>query len=839
MSSSKLLDLPATFAWKFDPGHPASVACTADIDGDGRDELIVTTAQEASAIACVSVVSYAQPGELDPGWSADDSPLLVVQWSAPAGIPNWQYPPAAPPQSCTNFTYVAADVDNDGRQEIIAFFPGYSGASPSLGVLKWSAGNLNCLFQATGSVPGSDGSNAWTLAAGLQVYAVHNLDGTGGDLLLLVQPGAAVGVLKWSAGALTCVWQASGSIPGTGGAPAWALNGTEQFVSADVDNDKRNEVTILAPALVGETLEPNPAMGLLKWANGSLNVIWQVSAAAGNNPGFVATNQQTFALDVDGSGTIRLVVLGALALAVVEWQQGTFNAIWQCSMTVPGAKGVQDWTLNTGGFMNIPPDNVYVADLDGSGDGLFIVAASSALTDRDARVVPPQAPAGGYLKWQNSGMFCVWQGNAKGWGLGPGNQLFPARMGTTWDSLFAYAPGDSVGILTWSASSHLACTYQVQYCVPAWNLNFILGLPSTPFTPFTGTQLALYQQISSSLTPPALGRDHVTGDIRYQYGNLTNSETFSGWATQIKDMTPISGYSQADWDAVAPVISAEAGWVGTMYGFSSDMTGFAQAVFLQQDADLAHDMANMTLDPYSAPNPVPYWVGAVVDAALWGLAAIPGGFIFQASMAVAASLFGSYISEPSSGPTPPKTVQYYQFKAAVDSFFSQALSGTSLDLQTVVTDPVKLAVCGRLAEGAWYWGIEDNTTVAANGQNPNRIMLYQMLMAAQFSLFVWTKSPTIYPTHRWLDFQNNCEVEVIDAPIWAYWSIPNSDGTFTVSLLAQGTIDEGGGGVNLVAFPVEALMTDLFTNLQVLPADITFQRFGWDKIPNPPNTDMC
>jgi len=92
---------------------------------------------------------------------------------------------------------------------------------------------------------------------------------------------------------------------------------------------------------------------------------------------------------------------------------------------------------------------------------------------------------------------------------------------------------------------------------------------------------------------------------------------------------------------------------------------------------------------------------------------------------------------------------------------------------------------------------------------------------------------------RSFDFQNNCEVDTITAPIWAYWSIPNSDGTYTVSLLAQGTIDEGGGGVNLVAFPVHALMTDLFTNLQVLPADITFQRFGWDKIPNPPNNDMC
>ena len=77
----------------------------------------------------------------------------------------------------------------------------------------------------------------------------------------------------------------------------------------------------------------------------------------------------------------------------------------------------------------------------------------------------------------------------------------------------------------------------------------------------------------------------------------------------------------------------------------------------------------------------------------------------------------------------------------------------------------------------------------------------------------------------------------IDAPSWAWWSQPNADGTHTVSLLAQGTITEGGQGVNLVAFPIQALMTDLFTNLQVQPADMTFQRFGWDKIQNPPNGD--
>ncbi len=821
-SDYKLLELPPTFAWNFDPGHLSTIGCCGDFDGDGLDEFIVSTVQPTSPVACISLISCLQLHDLDPGWGQTQQAILVVQWSSTAGIPNWTYPPSAPPQSCANFSFWSADVDGDGIQEIIAFFPGYTGASPSLGVLKWSNNNLRCVWQAMGVIPGVPGTQSCPLAAGLQVYPIHGSGGKDGDRLLFVQPvsgvGILVGMLQWNAGGLSCLWSNNGSIPGAGHASAWTLSTLDQLAVADVDGDMQDELVLLAPSYANKVNQPNPAMAVAKWSGGALQVIWHVSSAAGNAPDYVTQSACVLVADLDGTGVAKVIVPMAdyKGMVVTEWtDSATLNVMWQCGLTVPGIDGVQNWEVNAGGFFGVS-DAFYVANLDGTGDALFIVEATSG-------------SGAGVLKWQNGSLYCVWQGTANNWGISYFNKHVPVTLSGSHESILAFAPGSSIGLLTWSPGN-LDCSYQAQNCVPGWNLNFLAGLPATPFTPFTGTELQLYQEICESLTPPALGADGQSGDIRYQYANLTNAYTFAGWATQIKDMMPYSGYTQEDWDAVAPIIAAEAGWVGTMYGFSADMAGLAQAINIQQDLDLLRCLSNLTLDPVTSTAPVPYWAGAVIDAALWGLAAVPLGPEIQVGLAVAASLFGSFVGQPTSGGQPTSVVQYQAFKTTVDTLFRDALSGTYLDLQSVVTDPVKLQIAGRLAEGPWYWGITDNTTVAANGTNPNRVMFYQMLIPAQFALFVWTNSQESYPVHRWLDFSGGHAQTAIDAPSWAYWSFPNADGTYTVALLAQGTLDEGAQGINLVAYPIQSLMTDLLTNLQVQPADIVAQRFGWDKI---------
>ena len=830
LSTHKLLQLPATFAWNFDPGHLSTIGCCGDIDGDGRDEFIVSSVQATSPVACLSVLSYVQPNELDPGWSGHQQSMLIVQWSSSAGIPNWTYPPSPTPQSCSNFSYWSADVDGDGIQEIIAFFPGYTGASASLGVLKWDNNSLRCVWQTMGGViPGIPGTHSCPLAPGLQLYPMQSPAGEGGDRILFVQPvsglGTLVGLMEWNAGAFSSLWLNNGSIPGAGNVPAWTLGTVDQFAVADVDGDKEDELILLVPSYADKVNQLNPALAVAKWSGGVLSVIWHVSSSAGNAPDYVTQSASLFVADLDGTGVAKVIIPMAeyKGMVVTEWGiPAALNVVWRCGLTVPGIDGVQDWEVNAGGFFGAS-DAFSVANLDGAGDALFIVQATNS-------------GSAGVLKWQNEGLYCVWQGTANGWSLSYSNQHCPARLDGPSELLLAFAPGSSIGLLTWS-SGNLTCLYQSQYYVSGWNLNLLAGLPATSFTPFMGTQLQLYQQLCMSLIPPALGMDDQTGDIRYQYGNLTNADTFSGWATQIKDMMPLPGYTQEDWEAVAPVISAEAGWVGTLYGFSADMVGLATAINIQQDKDLNHCFGNLTLDPITSPAPVSYWAGALIDAALWGLAAVPLGPEIQAGLAVVASLFGSFVGQPSSGGQPTTVVEYRDFKTTVDTLFSDALNGTYLDLQALVTDPVKLHVAGRLAEDPWYWGISDNEVVAANGTNPNRIMFYQMLMAVEFSLFVWTNSKENYPVHRWLDWSGGHEATPIDAPSWAWWSIPNADGTYTVALLAQGTITEGGQGVNLVAFPIQALMTDLLTNLQVQPADMTFQRFGWDKIQNPPNGD--
>mgnify|MGYP002151913887 CR=1 FL=1 len=117
IADHKLLQLPPTFAWNFDPGHLSTIGCCGDIDGDGEDECIVSTVQATSSVACLSVVSYVEMSKLDPGWSHVQQQRLVVQWSSTAGIPNWVYPPSAAPQSCSNFSFWSADVDGDGLDD--------------------------------------------------------------------------------------------------------------------------------------------------------------------------------------------------------------------------------------------------------------------------------------------------------------------------------------------------------------------------------------------------------------------------------------------------------------------------------------------------------------------------------------------------------------------------------------------------------------------------------------------------------------------------------------------------------------------------------------------------
>lgn len=828
-SDHKLLELPAAFAWNFDPGHVSTIGCCGDIDGDGLDEFLVSTVQATSPVACLSILSYVQASDLDPAWRTQQQPMLVVQWSSTSGIPNWVYPPSAPVQSCCDFTFWAADVDGDGIEEIVAFFPGYTGASPSLGVLKWDGHGLSCIGQMFGVIPGIPGTHSCPLAPGLQLYPMHHPTGAGGDRILFVQSvsglGTLIGLMEWNAGAFSSLWLNNGSIPGAGTVPAWTMGPVDQLAVADVDGDQQDELILLAPSYADTSNQPNPALAVAKWSEGALSVMWHVSSAAGTAPDYVSQSANLLVADLDGTGVPKVIIPLAeyKGMVIAEWTaSAALSVTWQCGLSVPGIDGVQDWDVNAGGFYG-PSDAFHVANLDGTGDALFIVQAT-------------YGSVGGLLKWHNGELNCVWQGSATGWSLSFFNQHYPARLGGPGESILAFALGAAIGLLTWSSGT-LACTYQAPYCVPGWNLSFLVGLPATAFTPFTDTQLRLYEQICESLTPPAYGADYQTGDIRYQYANLTNADTFSGWATQIKEMSPLPGYTQEDWDAVAPTISAEAGWVGTMYGFSQDMTGLALAIHIQQDEDLNHCFGNLTLDPITSPAPLPYWAGAVIDAALWGLAAAPLGPVMQVGLAVAASLFGSFVGQPSSGGPPTTVVKYQDFKTTVDTLFSGALTGTYLDLQAVVTDPIKLRVAGRLAEGPWYWGITDNTAVAANGTTPNRIMFYQMLMAAEFSLFVWTNSKENYPVHRWLDQWDGHEETVIDAPSWAQWSMPNADGTYTVALLAQGTLDEGGQGINLVAYPIQDLMTDLFTNLQVQPTDITLQRVGWDKIPMSPTND--
>ncbi|TKB86231.1 MAG: hypothetical protein E8D43_04705 [Nitrospira sp.] len=315
--------------------------------------------------------------------------------------------------------------------------------------------------------------------------------GEGGDRILFVQPvsglGTLVGLMEWNAGAFSSVWLNNGSIPGAGNVPAWTLGTVDQFAVADVDGDKEDELILLVPSYADKVNQLNPALAVAKWSGGVLSVIWHVSSSAGNAPDYVTQSASLFVADLDGTGVAKVIIPMAeyKGMVVTEWGiPAALNVIWRCGLTVPGIDGAQDWEVNAGGFFGAS-DAFSVANLDGTGDALFIIQATNS-------------GWAGVLKWQNSGLSCVWQGTADSWGLSYFNQHYPARLNGPGESLLAFAPGASIGLLMWSPGN-LTCVYQSHYCVPGWNLSFLVALPATPFTPFTGTQLQLYRQMCESL----------------------------------------------------------------------------------------------------------------------------------------------------------------------------------------------------------------------------------------------------------------------------------------------------------------------------------------------------
>ncbi len=323
-------------------------AWAADVDGDGRDEIVV----HKPAADWMAVLKWTGT-ELKAAWMTRD-------W-APGG---WN-------MSAEDRIYVA-DVDGDGRDEIVVHKP----AADWMAVLKWTGTELKAAWMTRDWAPGG-----WNMSAEDRIY-VADVDGDGRDEIVVHKPAADwMAVLKWTGTELKAAWMTRDWAPG-----GWNMSAEDRIYVADVDGDGRDEIVVHKPAA--------DWMAVLKWTGTELKAAWMTRdwAPGGWN---MSAEDRIYVADVDGDGRDEIVVHKPAAdwMAVLKWTGTELKAAWM----------TRDWA--PGGWNMSAEDRIYVADVDGDG--------------RDEIVVhKPAADWMAVLKWTGTELKAAWM--TRDWVSPPG-----------------------------------------------------------------------------------------------------------------------------------------------------------------------------------------------------------------------------------------------------------------------------------------------------------------------------------------------------------------------------------------------------------------------------------
>lgn len=221
------------------------VAAIGDFDGDGRDEILVT--------------SPTGMGILRLSGSTFTSVVVVGNGTRLGG---WLL------NTADNHIWTAADFDGNGRDDILLTSPW------GLGVLRLAGGSLTSSVMA----PNGTRFGGWLLnTADNRFGPTGDLDGDGRPEILVSSPWG-LGVLKQSGTTLTNPWLAANGTRFDG----WLLNTADNYfdVVADVDGDRRDEIVVTSPWGLGILqLRGSSMAGLMLAPNGTRFGGWLLNSA--------------------------------------------------------------------------------------------------------------------------------------------------------------------------------------------------------------------------------------------------------------------------------------------------------------------------------------------------------------------------------------------------------------------------------------------------------------------------------------------------------------------------------------------------------------------------------
>ncbi len=791
----KLMGMQPSLPWLFNPQFDTLI--TGDVDGDGRDEIIITNApgglgagdsavDAGESIPMLSVLSYFKYTDLSPDWTDDTWGQMVCMWSGLGTVPsvdgnkNWKL----------DFTqrFVAADIDRDGVDEIVCF---RQWGNTSLGVLKWDPRAYTFYSMCAPFVV--DPAPGWQIFCG-------DLDGQGDAEVVIFNPiTAIIRVYKWTGSSF------------------------EQLFSDQKLGDTQLEAgdAILLARLFGDRGDNSHQIflyrasqlmyGVYKW-NGSLFSAMFGGAKAIGRLELNKLSRMAFA-DVDGDKNDELVMFWDYDsyIGVVKRSQMAFDVMW-------ASKGSADqFTLN-------PATQFFFADLDG-GSASEIVLYNPKLFDTEKG---SDVDTFGVLQWNGSAfeLMTSYPNVIGGVALSPNNQFLGARFdGGPGDQILIYAADYAAMMIQRWDGSALQQEWKAAHSTAAWNLALITAGPRRSLWPFEGSQFEVYRYVSNEVDPGDF-------DLRAAYTNENDVDSFGGWASTIHgnlSAPPPNNFSESNWQFVNSTLYQELLAVPKVWALTANRATAAGAIRDQQNSDLSWVQNHLTLTPAPGAT-VDYWLSQVLVAAIWGAATIPfaaeGVSIWQinAVISMTASLFGSALSAPVSG---SQSDTYKDFPTMIYNTYSAAIDAGAVDEQIVHTDGIMLPLVYELATGPWFWGSTAASDLAAAAQNNNRVVFYKSLLPTVFTMMVWEGVSESEPFMVRQTIEGPLTV-FIDAPSNSYFVEQVSDeGLYNIYMLYNG--GDLGGYTNF-QYPDKSLTDDLFNTLAVNRAAFFKGLRGWDTI---------
>jgi hypothetical protein len=274
-----------------------AVRGSGDFDGDGRDEILLTS---ASGIAII---------ELDREF-----------WRALVSRPNgrfgeWNF------DSNVNKVAGIGDFNGDGRADILVT------SVWGIGILTRSNSTLTSLL----TKPNGSAFGAWRYSSATDEVRLGDFDGDG-DADILVKRDDGIGVLTYSGGNLVSLAAAtSGAWLGN-----WNFSGAENDVAevGDLDGNGRTDIVVRSPTWIGAlTLEGSALTSLAVKQHGTAFGAWVFDSAADAIIGVA---------DLSGDGRDDLLVKNNAFIGVWSLLGGTFGAI----VRRPNGSRFGDWRYN-------------------------------------------------------------------------------------------------------------------------------------------------------------------------------------------------------------------------------------------------------------------------------------------------------------------------------------------------------------------------------------------------------------------------------------------------------------------------------------------------------------